>query len=192
MPAARLSHSMTRSHLALCVLLAACDASSPDTDGAVVDGAASDGAVPTDASIADANITVDASTLVWRQANLTNYTSYPDPESDECVLYNGCMWAGMFAALDGVQSEAWVMSHNIAAVHSDDFSELELKTLRLRQGDKTIDVVVYDMCADSDCSGCCTTNASENGLDFLIDIERYTMQRFGTGSGIVEWACLDC
>ena len=183
---------MTRSHLALCVHLAACDASSPDTDGAVVDGAASDGAVPTDASVADANITVDASTLVWRQANLTNYTSYPDPESDECVLYNGCMWAGMFAALDGVQSEAWVMSHNIAAVHSDDFSELELKTLRLRQGDKTIDVVVYDMCADSDCSGCCTTNASENGLDFLIDIERYTMQRFGTGSGIVEWACLDC
>ena len=27
---------------------------------------------------------------------------------------------------------------------------------------------------------------------FLIDIEKYTMQRFGTGDGIVEWTCLDC
>ena len=53
-----------------------------------------------------------------------------------------------------------------------------------------IDVKVYDECSDSDCDGCCTQNARPTG--FLIDIEKYTMQRFGTGDGIVDWMCLDC
>lgn len=128
--------------------------------------------------------------LVWRQANLTNYTSYPEPGSEECIKYNGCMWAGQFAALNGKQSEEWVRSNNIVAVHGKDFAMYKLKTLRLRQGSKQIDAKVYDMCADSDCSGCCTRNSSQTG--FLIDVEKYTMERFGTGSGIVEWACLDC
>jgi len=128
--------------------------------------------------------------LEWRQANLTHYESYPDPNSEECLEYNGCTWAGQFAALDGVMPEAWVMEHNIAAVHGDDFPTYRLKTLRLRQGDHEIDVVVYDYCSDGDCDGCCTANSAETG--FLIDIEKYTMQRFGSGDGIVEWACLDC
>lgn len=126
----------------------------------------------------------------WNRANLTNYTSYPDPGSDECLYYNGCTWAGMFAFLSGQQSEEWVMANNIASVHSKDADAYKLKTLRLRQGNKEIDVKVYDMCADSDCNGCCTENSKETG--FLIDIEKYTMDRFGSGSGIVEWRCLDC
>src|SRR5205085_205553 len=32
--------------------------------------------------------------LVWRRANLTNFTSYPEPGSDERENHNGCMWAG--------------------------------------------------------------------------------------------------
>jgi hypothetical protein len=128
--------------------------------------------------------------LTFRKANLTNFTSYPDPGSEECVKFNGCMWAGMFAALDGKQPLSWVMSHNIAAVHSKDFNKYKLKTLRLKKGGKTIDVVVYDMCADSDCSGCCTDNSRETG--FLIDIESFTAERFGVGDGIVDWACVDC
>ncbi len=130
--------------------------------------------------------------LVWSQANLTNYTSYPDPNSEECIEYNGCMWAGYFAALPEQQTHEWVQANNIIAVHEKDFDKYELKTLRLRQGDKHIDAVVYDMCADSDCDGCCTQNASQNGLNFLIDIESFSMDRFGSGDGIVEWACLDC
>jgi hypothetical protein len=128
----------------------------------------------------------------WMKANLTNFTSYPDPGSEECIVYNGCMWAGQFAFVAGTQSESWVMSHNIAAIHEKDAPTYKLKTLRLRQGTRTIDVKVYDECADSDCSGCCTQNARQNGLNFLIDIEKYTMQRFGTGDGIVEWMCVDC
>lgn len=130
--------------------------------------------------------------LSWKKANLTNFTSYPDPGSDECINYNGCTWAGYFAGVEGKQSLEWVKSHNIAAVHEKDFGGLKLKTLRLKQGTKQIDVTVYDECADSDCSGCCTKNANQNGYGFLIDVEKYTMERFGTGGGTVEWACLDC
>ena len=57
------------------------------------------------------------------------------------------------------------------------------------EGDE-IDVTVYDLCSDSDCDGCCSQNAAETG--FLVDIEKYTMQRFGHGDGIVEFACVDC
>ena len=130
--------------------------------------------------------------ITWRRANLTWFESYPDPNSEECIRYNGCQWAGQFAFVDGKQSEQWVRDHNIAAVHEKDASAYRLKTLHLRQSTREIDVVVYDMCSDSDCSGCCTDNATANGLNFLIDIEKYTMQRFGSGQGIVDWYCKNC
>ncbi|KAJ6649574.1 hypothetical protein Bhyg_04812 [Pseudolycoriella hygida] len=126
----------------------------------------------------------------WQNADLTNYESYPDPGSDECLYYNGCLWAGYFAFVSGQQPESWVQANNIIAVHSKDADQYRLKTLRLKQGNKQIDAKVYDMCADSDCNGCCTANSRNTG--FLIDIEKYTMQRFGSGSGIVQWQCLDC
>lgn len=129
--------------------------------------------------------------LVWNKADLTHYESYPDPGSEECLKYNGCQWEGMFAALEDKQTESWVKANNIIAVHSKDFKRYKLKTLRLKKGTRTIDAKVYDMCADSDCDGCCTDNAAETG--FLIDIEKYTKARFhGIGQGVVEWTCLDC
>ncbi len=82
------------------------------------------------------------------------------------------------------------MEHNIIAIHEKDFDTYKHKTLRLTQGDKTIDAVVYDMCSDSDCNGCCTQNAGE--LGFLIDVESYTAERFGVNSGTVDWVCIDC
>jgi hypothetical protein len=84
------------------------------------------------------------------------------------------------------------MQHNIVAVHERDADQYALKTLRLRQDDHQLDVVVYDECADSDCNGCCTHNANAGGIGFLIDIESYTMERFGSGDGVVDFACLDC
>lgn len=178
----------------------AIDSSAPDTTIAVVDtGAKIDSATPVDTGtpIVDTGTAVDtyvaidtAPPLVWRKANLTWYTSYPDPGSAECIEYSGCEWAGQFAALPDKMPESWVKANNIASVHGKDFATYKLKTLRLRQGTKQIDVKVYDMCADTDCSGCCTKNSSTTG--FLIDIEKYTAERFGTNSGIVEWTCLDC
>ena len=129
--------------------------------------------------------------IVWNKANLTWYESYPDEGSEECIEYNGCMWAGYFAALDGKQTKEWVESHNIISVHEKDFETYKLKTLRLRKNGVEIEGVVYDKCADSDCDGCCTKNSASTG--FLIDIESFTKARFNNyGVGIVEWYCVDC
>ena len=81
-------------------------------------------------------------------------------------------------------------AHNIIAVHHKDSAKYKLKTFRLKQGSNQIDAKVYDECSDSDCDGCCTKNSKHTG--FLIDIEKYTMHKFGSGSGVVEWTCLDC
>ena len=121
----------------------------------------------------------------WYEARLTNYESYPDPGSDECIYYNGCQWAGYFYGVNGQQPESWVEANNIIAVHMKDWNWLGLKTLNLRQGNRRITGKVYDACADSDCNGCCTANLAGDG--FLIDVEKYTMQRFGSGDGIVEF-----
>ncbi len=138
-------------------------------------------------------------TLSWKIANLTTYESYPDPGSDECLYYSGCRWSGWFSALPTRMSEAWVQSHNIVAFFSTDgwgYDHHELKTIRMREPgtDNTIDVVVYDTCADSDCSGCCSANAWQNGgRGTLLDIESYSRERFGFGGwDQVEWTCLDC
>ena len=131
---------------------------------------------------------------VWNKANLTWYISWPDPGSEECVVYNGCEWAGYFAGLPDQQTEEWVSEHNIISIHEKDWGKYRGKTFRLRQNGRTIDATVYDKCADSDCEGCCTQNAGE--LGFLIDIESYTCERLsGTKDGcdgVIEWTCLDC
>ena len=121
----------------------------------------------------------------WYKANLTNYTSYPDPNSKECQEYGGCTWAGYFYGLRGQQPEKWVAAHNIVAVHQKDWGWLGMKTIRLRQDAHEITATVYDQCSDSDCDGCCTKNLGGDG--YLIDIEHYTMERFGSGEGIVEF-----
>ena len=132
----------------------------------------------------------DNSGLQWREANLTYYESYPEKGSEECLNFSGCEWEGMFAAVDGKMSEFWVKNHKIISIHSKDFEKYKLKTFRITQGPKSIDAKVYDMCADSDCDGCCTENAGDVG--FLIDMERYTAEKFGSKSGKVKWSCLDC
>lgn len=128
--------------------------------------------------------------VTWRQANLTWFTSYPDPGSEECIVYNGCTWAGYFAGVSGKQPESWVKANNIIAVHEKHFAAYKLKTFRIKQGTRQIDAKVYDMCSDSDCDGCCTRNLGSAG--FLIDMEKYTKERFGSGSGTVDWTCIDC
>ncbi|MBC7660607.1 MAG: hypothetical protein H7249_13000 [Chitinophagaceae bacterium] len=144
----------------------------------------------TPAPVSPATQVMQADSGTWSKADLTNYESYPDPGSEECVQYNGCTWEGQFAALPDKMPETWVKEHNIISIHAKDFAQYKLKTLRLRQGTHTIDATVYDECSDSDCDGCCTANSKKTG--FLIDIEKYTNVRFGGGDGVVEWQCLDC
>ena len=156
--------------------------------GAGSDGASagSGGTTPGDAGGFD----VDNATLTWSAATLTDFESYPAPDSVECIQYMGCQYRGEFAAFPRAKTEQWVMEHNIASVHHKDFSAYVGKTLRVRQDDKMVDAVVYDECNDADCNGCCTRNAMPSG--FLIDLEKYTFQRMGGTDGQAEWACLDC
>ena len=126
----------------------------------------------------------------YEKATLTEFESYPTSE-EECVEFSGCEYAGYFAAFPGEQkSEDWVRENPIAAVHADDFDDYVWKTLRIKYGEKELDVVVYDLCSDEDCDGCCTRNRDKSG--FLIDLESHTSQRFGVDADIIEWTCLDC
>jgi len=125
--------------------------------------------------------------LVWKTANKTNYTSYPEPGSDECVKFSGCQYEGLFAACDKKQTLEWVKSNNIVAAFPD-LKTLELHDLCLKSGKKTIVVTVYDTCGDSDCDNCCTQN--KGNKDELIDIESFTDARWGVPDGAIEWADL--
>ncbi len=129
----------------------------------------------------------DTPGLLWKTAAKTEYTSFPDPGSPECIEYSGCDYMGMFAACDKTATEAWVAAHNIVAAFPD-FATLKLHDLCLKSGSKTIVVTVIDTCGDSDCGGCCTQN--KGTADELIDIERYTAARFGVPDGRIQWADL--
>lgn len=172
------------------LMIAACSADSSSSNGNNMDDFddISSAAQSSSSIEAPADSTPD---VKWNQAVLTWYESYPDEGSEECIEYNGCEWAGWFAGLDNQQTPEWVAQNNIIAVHEKDWNTYRLKTFRLRKGDYEIDAIVYDMCSDADCDGCCTRNAGDIG--FLIDMEANTKARFGNqGSGIVEWICLDC
>jgi hypothetical protein len=121
----------------------------------------------------------------WYSASLTYYTSYPEPDSEECQSYNGCKWAGQFYGLDEVQSKEWVAKTNIVAVHLKDWDWLGSKQIRIRQNGKEIIATAFDACADADCNGCCTENLGTN--NFLLDLEENTKQRFGSESGTVQF-----
>ncbi len=134
--------------------------------------------------------TAPTSATDWKKANSTWYTSHPDAGSEECIKYNGCKWAGMFAGVNGKKSESWVKAHNIVAVHSKFFSQYNGKWLILRNPStgKELDVQVLDMCSDNDCDSCCTRNMQSTG--FLIDLEKYTAERFFGGTpqnSMIDW-----
>jgi hypothetical protein len=129
----------------------------------------------------------DAPGLVWKTGSKTNFTSYPDPGSEECIKYSGCMYEGQFAGCNKTEPLSWVMSHNIVAAFPD-FTSLKLHDLCLKSGTKTILVTVLDTCGDNDCNGCCTKN--KGTADELIDVESFTNARWGVPDGRIQWADL--
>ena len=165
----------------------------PSSSDTAIDSNESNNSSGSDATVESSASATKADT-VWNKAYLTWYTSWPEPGSEECEDYNGCTWAGWFAGLEDQKTEEWVSEHNIIAVHEKDWQKYKLKTFRLRKKGRTLDAVVYDMCSDDDCDGCCTENAGD--LGFLIDIESYSCERLsgkkGACDGIIEWTCLDC
>ena len=125
--------------------------------------------------------------LSWHSANKTWFTSYPAPGSEECIAYSGCQYEGQFSACDQTETLTWVKNHNIASFFPA-FSTYKLHDLCIRSGSKSMIVTVYDTCADSDCSGCCTEN--RGSADALIDLESFTNARFNVPDGPIQWADL--
>ncbi len=167
----------------------------PSTGTATAQGGASSGTSTggSSASLSESSSTIsstaacDDPSLTWKTANKTNYTSYPEPGSEECIEYSGCEYQGQFAACDRTKTESWVAARNIVAAFPS-FTDLRLHDLCLRKGQKTIVVTVLDTCGDSDCEGCCTKN--QGTADQLIDLESYTNTRWGVPDGEIEWADL--
>ena len=66
-------------------------AESPSSSSENIAESSSSASAPSSSTVAD---------TVWHQANLTWYTSWPEPDSEECIEYNGCTWAGYFAGVE--------------------------------------------------------------------------------------------
>lgn len=130
----------------------------------------------------------DTPGLVWHSGNKTNFTSYPEPGSEECIKFSGCQFEGLFAGCPDKRPLSWVMSHNIVAAFPN-FNALALHDLCLRSSNnKTIVVTVLDTCGDNDCDGCCTQNRGD--AEALIDVESFTDARWGVPDGRIQWADL--
>jgi hypothetical protein len=127
----------------------------------------------------------------WQTAAATWFVSYPkccsDPSADqtECKQNNGCAYQGAFMGVDGRKPRQWVEDNNIAAVFQppnrqnlDGWrNKWKGKRLEIKRPGKNLIVTALDTCNDSDCNGCCTSNASKGG-GTLIDLEINTAMRF--------------
>jgi hypothetical protein len=152
----------------------------------------------------------------WKRGMATYYVSYPaccknspnySPTADktECEDNSGCEYLGQFAGVDGAKSFEWVKQNNIVSLYELGSNEAEWrrrkwagKHLRLKnpKTGATMEAVVLDTCANSDCDGCCSRNAKKGG-GTLIDLEYNTAKRFwapGPVEGLkeIQWKCLDC
>eukprot|EP00798_Chlamydomonas_sp_ICE-L_P023707 gene23707-9249_t len=132
----------------------------------------------------------------WSPAVGTIYDSWPKPGTVECVDYSGCHWAGQFSTVTagpakgpcapgakmlnggtGVVECRWpeetVRSWSMASTYSRDPSLLQKKLEVMVEGStKVVTVQVLDVCADSDCEGCCKSNTGDRKWK-LIDLEKW-------------------
>jgi hypothetical protein len=122
----------------------------------------------------------------WNEASWTHFISYApccegspnyDPSADttECDLYSACDYLGQFAYMRKKKSLEWVKRNNIAAFFSSngDNASFRHKQIRVSAAGKTVEVRVVDTCGDSDCNGCCSSNADPSG--YLLDMEFWTV-----------------
>lgn len=143
----------------------------------------------------------------WREAFLTGYSSYPDPGSKECIDYNGCKWAGLFA-YHAKMTEEQVKQTNILSVFVLAFGDAgpyKNKIFQVVDPDTSNTIVanVLDTCSDSDTpNNDCSNNAKRSKDGILIDMEFYTAQRFLARSfnkdfsdfpnKLVKFRCINC
>ncbi len=60
------------------------------------------------------------------------------------------------------------------------------RIIQLTVGSLTWNSTILDTCANTDCGGCCATNAKKTGR-YLVDMEHYTVLRhFGTTNDLPD------
>jgi hypothetical protein len=77
----------------------------------------------------------------------------------------------------GRVSQNFVNNVNIVAVHSKFWSTYGYTQVDITFNGKTGRFVVLDLCADTDCGGCCTANMNWNNNGFLLDIDSAAARR---------------
>lgn len=77
----------------------------------------------------------------------------------------------------GQVSQNFVNNVNIVAVHSKFWSTYGYTQVDITYGGRTGRFVVLDLCADTDCGGCCTANMNYNNNGFLLDIDSAAARR---------------
>jgi hypothetical protein len=116
----------------------------------------------------------------------------PNADTTECVQYNRCPHAGVFAGL-GNRDLAFVNSNNLISFY--DNSDPNNEEWYRRYADKyatvtgtcngtshTFQALIADTCGNSDCDNCCQKNADPN-TGYLINVEHNTLMRiFGDES----------
>jgi hypothetical protein len=83
----------------------------------------------------------------------------------------------------GKVSQNFVNNVNIVAVHERDWAKYGNTAVDITYNGRTARFFVLDLCADKDCSGCCTANANFNGNGFLLDLDQSGARRaFGVSN----------
>jgi len=116
----------------------------------------------------------------WKKAIATYYESYPTTK-EEAEGFSGDKYQGMFAAFNDKKPLSWVQNNRIVAISDKYWSSLKGKFLKISQfadGRNSMDVQVVDYCSDKDCEGCCSANMRSGGVDFLVDLEKFTAAKF--------------
>jgi len=98
----------------------------------------------------------------------TTMTSYNVMSFDN--TYPGDLYVGRV-------SQKFVNNVNIVAVHSKYWATYGKTQVDITYLGKTARFVVLDLCADTDCGGCCTANLNWNNNGFLLDVDSSAARR---------------
>jgi hypothetical protein len=73
----------------------------------------------------------------------------------------------------------------VVAIHQNNWPLDKYHNIEIKRSNGVVGIVQsWDLCADADCNGCCTTNAKAFGGNYLVDVERRTLQRL---FGMTAW-----
>lgn len=111
-------------------------------------------------------------------STLSGYNNLTDDDKNPGCIKDGC-------GTDLNLYKQFLTDYKIVAIHDTDWNDYQYYIINVTfiYKDKTYtinDLTIFDVCADSDCGGCCTENAKLFcDKPFLIDIEATNLKPLG-------------